>query len=165
MTASVAQLHFRYTHWASRRLLDAIANLSPEDLERPNGISHGSILGTLAHVQWADWIWYTRVVGPMEKPGGTLAALQTEWPELQRRWEAWADSASDADLQRDLTYKLMNGTEITSPIWQIVLHVVNHGTLHRGQVAGMLRQLNIAPPNTDMIGYYRTLPSMSKASA
>jgi uncharacterized damage-inducible protein DinB len=46
-----------------------------------------------------------------------------------------------------------------------VLHVVNHGTLHRGQVAGMLRQLNIAPPNTDMIGYYRTLPSMSKASA
>jgi uncharacterized damage-inducible protein DinB len=165
MTAAATQLHFRYTNWASRKLLDAISNLSPECLERPNGISHGSILGTLAHVQWADWIWYTRVVEPIDKPGGTLEALQTEWPELQRRWEAWADSLVDADLNRELTYKLLNGSELTSPIWHIVLHVVNHGTLHRGQVAGMLRQLNIAPPNTDLIAYCRTLLSTSKASA
>jgi uncharacterized damage-inducible protein DinB len=165
MTAAAAQLHFRYTNWASRRLLDAISKLSPEDLERPTGISHGSILGTLAHVQFADWVWFTRVVEPLEKPAGTLEALQTAWPEIQRRWEAWADSRTDADLNREISYKLFNGTECSSPVWHLVLHVVNHGTLHRGQVMGMLRQLNIVPPNTDMIGYYLTLPAANKASA
>ena len=165
MTASDARIHLRYSHWASRRLLDAIASLTPEERERPNGVSHGSILGTLAHVQFADWIWYTRVVEPMERPAGTLEALQTVWPELQRKWEAWSDSLIDSDLQRVLDYKMMNGTESSSPIWQIFNHLVNHGTLHRGQVMGMLRQMNTAPPNTDMITYYRTLASVGKASA
>jgi uncharacterized damage-inducible protein DinB len=166
MTAAEAQLHLRYTNWASRRLLDAIASLSPEDRERQNGVSHGSILGTLAHVQFADWVWYTRVVEQLPKPDGTLEALQTVWPDIQRRWEAWSDSLTDADLERVLHYKMLNGTEGSSPVWQIVNHVVNHGTLHRGQVMGMLRQINVAPPGTDMITYYRSLPAVtSKASA
>ena len=39
---------------------------------------------------------------------------------------------------------------------QIVLHLVNHGTLHRGQVMGMIRQLGIVPPGTDLMHYYMT---------
>jgi uncharacterized damage-inducible protein DinB len=165
MTAAEAQLHIRYTNWASRKLLDVVATLSPEDRERSNGISHGSILGTLAHVQFADWIWYTRVVEHLDKPQGTLEALQTVWPEIQRKWEAWSHTLADSDLQRELSYKLQDGTEFRSTIGQIILHVVNHGTLHRGQVMGMLRQMNIVPPSTDLMAYYRTLPSSSKASA
>ena len=40
------------------------------------------------------------------------------------------------------------------PAWQIVMHVVNHGTLHRGQIVGMLRQLGVKPPATDIVFYY-----------
>ena len=40
------------------------------------------------------------------------------------------------------------------PAWQIVMHVVNHGTLHRGQIVGMLRQLGVKPPSTDIVFYY-----------
>ena len=43
------------------------------------------------------------------------------------------------------------------PYWQVVLHLVNHGSYHRGQVATMLRQAGIKPPGTDLISYYRTL--------
>jgi uncharacterized damage-inducible protein DinB len=164
MTPAEAQLHIRYTNWASRRLLEAITKLSPEDRERDNGISHGSILGTLAHVQFADWIWYTRVAGPFERPADTLEALQRDWPEIQRGWEAWSDSLTEAELARHVLFKRADGTESGAPVWQIVLHVVNHGTLHRGQVMGMLRQLGVAPPNTDLIRYYLNLAA-SKATA
>jgi uncharacterized damage-inducible protein DinB len=164
MTPAEVQLHIRYTNWASRRLLDAVAALSPEDRGRDNGISHGSILGTLAHVQFGDWIWYTRVVEPMDRPADTLEALQQAWPEVQRRWEAWSDTVTDADLARYLPFKRLNGAEAGAPVWQIVMHVVNHGTLHRGQVMGMLRQLGVAPPPTDLLAYYLSLAA-SKASA
>ncbi len=157
MTAAEAQLHIRYTNWASRRLLTAVEGLPPEDRERPTGISHGSILGTLAHVQFADWVWYTRVAGPLERPAGTLEALQRDWLDIQNRWESWAASLTDSDLEREIEYRRMDGEQVRSPLWQIVLHVVNHGTLHRGQVMGMLRQLGVAPPNTDLIAYYRSL--------
>jgi uncharacterized damage-inducible protein DinB len=157
MTASDARLHLRYSTWASRKVLDAARQLKPEDLARPVGISHNSILGTLAHIQFADWIWYTRVVEPIDKPEGTLEAIEKTWPEIHRRWEAWADSAADADLDRVLHYKAMDGRAYQSKVWQIVLHVVNHATLHRGQVVGMIRQLGVAPPGTDLMYYYREL--------
>jgi len=164
MTPAEAQLHIRYTNWASRRLLAAVEALSPEDRVRPNGISHGSILGTLAHVQFADWVWYTRVAEPIDRPADTLEALQTAWPDIQRRWEAWSDSLSEADLARHLPFRRLNGEEAGAPVWQIVMHLVNHGTLHRGQVMGMLRQLGVTPPPTDLIAYYLTL-NANKASA
>jgi uncharacterized damage-inducible protein DinB len=71
---------------------------------------------------------------------------------------------TDADLDRYVAFKRGNGAESGAPVWQIVLHVVNHGTLHRGQVMGMLRQLGVAPPPTDLIRYYLNLAA-GKASA
>jgi uncharacterized damage-inducible protein DinB len=50
----------------------------------------------------------------------------------------------------------VSGFEVNPSIEQIVLHLVNHGTLHRGQVMGMIRQLGIAPPGTDLMRYYMT---------
>ena len=58
-----------------------------------------------------------------------------------------------------LRTRAWKGDPFETPLWQIVLHVVNHATLHRGQVMAMLRQLGIPPPPTDLISYYRSLPS------
>ena len=65
MTAADLQRHIRYNNWASQLLMDAVRALPASELERPTGISHHSILGTMAHLHFADWIWYTRVVEPM----------------------------------------------------------------------------------------------------
>jgi uncharacterized damage-inducible protein DinB len=165
MTASEARLHLRYSTWASRQLLDAAAHLNPDDLNRATGVSHTSILGTLAHIQFADWIWYTRLVEPMEKPGGTLDVLQTAWPAILAKWEAWADKLSDADLNRVAEYKFTDGRSGKTPVWQCVMHVVNHATLHRGQVMAMIRQLGQEPPHTDLIYYYRDLDTAKAGSA
>ena len=66
MTPAEASLHFRYSAWASRQLVEAIRVVSDVDLERAVGISHNSLLGTIALVLWADWLWFTRVVEPMD---------------------------------------------------------------------------------------------------
>src|ERR1044071_1129937 len=156
MTAVDLQLHIRYSNWASRVLLDAVRALPSAELARPTGISHHSILGTMAHLHFADWIWYTRVAEPLEKPAETMEALEREWPVLQMRWEQFCDNLSDADLARTIAYRSIRGYDAVATVEQVVMHLVNHGTLHRGQVMGMIRQLGIAPPGTDLLHYYMT---------
>ena len=160
MTADEVRQHLRYSGWASKRLLDAAAALEPERLSRHLGVSHNSVLDTLSHIYFADRIWYARVVEPdlaVHADPIPLQALQSEWPAIQQRWEAWAASLSDADLTRVITYRNMKGDALETPVWQIILHVVNHATLHRGQVMAMLRQLGVPPPPTDLSFFYRTL--------
>jgi len=155
MTSAEAALHLRYSAWASRKLVEAVRGLSDADLEKPVGISHNSLLGTLAHIAWGDWLWLSRVVGPLEKPGQTREVLETVWPVLQEKWTAWAERG-DAEIHRVVEYvSILDGKKAQTPAWQIVLHVVNHATLHRGQAMGMLRQMGIEPPHTDLMNFYR----------
>ena len=163
MTSVEARLHLRYSAWASRKLVEAVRAIPDADLEKPVGISHKSLMGTLAHIVWADWIWFTRVVEPMEKPGETREVLETVWPELQNKWITWAQGATDAELNRVVEYRsILDGQIARTPVWQIVMHVVNHATLHRGQAMGMLRQMGIAPPHTDLMNYYRELTAAQR---
>jgi uncharacterized damage-inducible protein DinB len=162
MTSAEACLHLRYSAWASRKLVEAVRAVPDADFEKPVGISHNSLLGTLAHILWADWLWFTRVVKPMEKPAQTREALEMVWPELQGKWVAWAEGASEAEMNRVVEYKsILDGQMARTPAWQIVLHVVNHATMHRGQVMGMLRQMGVAPPHTDLMAFYRELTTAS----
>lgn len=162
MTAPETRLHIRYSGWASRKLVDAVGQLSPEERIRPMGVSHESLQKTLGHIYAADRAWYSRTVDPSTPvpPLGehhTMEALTGDWQELQKKWEAWTDSLADRDLERVFEFKLRDGTAGQAVVWQIVMHVVNHATLHRGQVMAMLRQLGVKPPATDLIYYYREL--------
>jgi uncharacterized damage-inducible protein DinB len=164
MTAAEARLHLRYSAWASLKLVEAIRSISDAELESPVGVSHGSLKGTLTHILWADWLWFTRVVEAMEMPAQTRESLETIWPDLHMKWISWAERSSDADMHRAVEYKsILDGKIAHTPAWQIVLHVVNHATLHRGQAMAMLRQMGIAPPHTDLMNFYRELPAAEHA--
>jgi uncharacterized damage-inducible protein DinB len=166
MTSAEALQHLNYSAWASRKLVEAVRAVPDADLAKPVGVSHHSLLGTLAHILWADWLWFTRVVEPMGKPGETREAVETVWLELHGKWITWAERASDAEVNRIVEYtSILDGKMARTPACQIVLHVVNHATLHRGQVMGMLRQNGIAPPNTDLMNFYRELGGMSVKAA
>jgi uncharacterized damage-inducible protein DinB len=160
MTSEEALVHIRYTGWASRRLLDAARSLPPELLSKDQGVSHTSILGTLAHTFFGDTVWYMRTVDPTtphpnQNEPPTLETLDTKWRELLQKWEAWAQTLTDADLDRNVVYRLRDGTSGETSVKHVILHLVNHGTLHRGQVMALLRQAGIPPPPTDLIFYYR----------
>jgi uncharacterized damage-inducible protein DinB len=162
MTSEEALLHIRYTGWASRKLLDAAKDIPSETLVKDQGVSHASILGTLAHTFFADAVWYMRAVDPsMPRPDPKavppLEVLDTRWRDLLQKWEAWAQTLADPDLDKKISYRLLDGSPMESTLKQVVMHVVNHATLHRGQAVALLRQAGVKPPATDLIFYYREL--------
>lgn len=169
MTAAEAQLHIRYSGWASRKALDAAMALPAEQQTKAMGVSHESIVGTLCHTYMADRIWYKRTVEPdLDMPPWNvnfpLQKLAEDWQDIQKRWEAWAESLNDADMDRVVRFKMISvNAEGEAPVTHVVLHLVNHATLHRGQVVAMLRQLGVKPPVTDLIFYLRELATAATA--
>ncbi len=152
MTASEARRHLAYSSWASKRVLDAVMALPEEQRDRDLGVSHQSVMHTLRHIVMADRNWLYRVLGTAPPDAGRV---EEEWPRLWKQWEDAAASWTDADLASVIEYRDLKGNAHRSRLEEIVMHVVNHATLHRGQVMGMMRQLGVAPPATDLIFFYR----------
>jgi uncharacterized damage-inducible protein DinB len=160
VSAEVLRSHIDYTAWASGLLVAAAGRLTHAELTRDFGTADKSVLGTLVHVFGADRLWLARLKG---EPANTfltdadyrLSVLQTDWPALYRRWKEWAAGLTDETAREEASYADMRGNPWRQPIGQLVLHVVNHGTHHRGQVSGFLRMMGQTPPKLDLVGYYR----------
>jgi len=160
ISADTLRNHLEYTTWASKRLLDAVAGLSPEQLTRDFQTADRSIVGTLAHIYAGDRVWLARVTNAtpssfISDADRDLSVLKCEWPALLDRWRQWAAPFADQDILAPVSYKDLKGNAYSQPVWQIVLHVVNHGTHHRGQVAGFLRAMGQTPPPLDLMAFYR----------
>ena len=156
ISSSLLAAHAKYSRWASHKLLTYALTLSEEDTTQHIGNSHGSILTTFQHTYYADRIWLRRfegAVGEFEDPapGPSLADLDRDWWPLLARFE---EVAGTADPLSVLRYKNLKGEPFERPNWQALLHIVNHGTYHRGQIACMMRQQGHHPPSTDLIYYY-----------
>ena len=159
-----------YHYWARDRLLDALESLTPEQYNRDLGSSFKSIRETVTHTYAAEWAWYLRWRG--ESPTALLpadrfadlAALRTAWNEQQADMLAFVNGLDAAGVARVIDYKLLSGQPGSSPIWQMLQHVVNHASYHRGQVTTMLRQIGASPAKPmDMIAYYRVKQSAARA--
>jgi len=157
---------FDYTEWANQLTLNAAAALSDEDLRRDVKISHGSIFATLLHMAGAEWIWLERWCG--QSPAGKeawslwttdscadLKVLTSRWNEVIERRAQFISQLEEPGLAADLPFKLLSGDASALRLADQMQHVVNHATLHRGQVVGMIRQLGISPPATDLLFYLR----------
>jgi len=90
VTAELIREHLLYTAWASRRLVHAIEQLSPEQLNQDFKSSEHSILGTLGHVFAADRVWVSRVRGEeataLSASDIDLHVLQIDWPLIYAKW-------------------------------------------------------------------------------
>ena len=159
-SADVLREHLLYTAWASQRLVHAIEHIPSDQLTRDFETSDHSILGTLVHVFAADRIWLKRLRGEpitsfIADTDYDLHVLQIDWPLLYGKWNEWAADLTDTSVADSVSYTDMKGNPHASIVWEVVLHVVNHGTHHRGQVSGFLRALGHTPPQLDLIRYYR----------
>jgi len=160
VSADVLREHLRYTAWASHRLVHAVEYLPADHLAHDFHTSERSILGTLVHVFAADRIWFSRIKGEtgvsfVSEVDYNLHVLQIDWPLIYDKWMEWAGALTDSDVREQISYHDLKGNPYVTPVWEIVLHVVNHGTHHRGQVSGFLRALGHTPPQLDLIRYYR----------
>jgi uncharacterized damage-inducible protein DinB len=162
VSVDTLRLQLDYSAWANQRLMDVAAKLSHEELMRDFQTADKTVLDTLVHIYAADRIWLARVLGEArstfaDPEDRDLTLLQTEWPALHERWKLWLRDFGDGDQARIISYKDMKGKPYSQPVWQILLHVVNHGTHHRGQVSGFIRMMGQTPPPLDLIAYYRAL--------
>src|SRR5207249_4959023 len=159
MDTEALVMQLRYSAWATRRVLESTAALSSDELSRDLGASYGGVLGSLKHIYQADSIWFDRLMGA---PTGDLSKYEpsadfSEWLPLLDGYVKWAEGLAPADWDRIVPYRNVKGEGFQTPVWQIVLHVVNHASYHRGQITTMLRQIGRAPIGTDLITYYRWL--------
>jgi uncharacterized damage-inducible protein DinB len=161
-------LDFHY--WARDRALEAIATLTPEQYHRDLGSSFKSIHETVKHLYAAEWAWYSRWNGesPTALTAGDglvdLASIRTAWNEHEQKMREFVSGLGDAGVNRVIEYRLLSGQPGATPMWQMVQHVVNHASYHRGQLTTMLRQLGAQPAKSmDMIAYYRTQGSVARA--
>jgi len=149
-----------YMLWADRLMLKAVREVRAEDLTRDAGISFGSLLGTMAHMLGSQQLWFARFSGhPLDhRPGlqdfPNLPAWIHGWEETAAGLEAFLAGLTDEQLAASLTWTGSNGEVYTRPLWQPVLHMVNHNTYHRGQVVSLLRQMGYTPPTTDLVYYF-----------
>jgi uncharacterized damage-inducible protein DinB len=158
---------FDYTEWANDLAMDAADSLTDEQLDRDFGISHGSIFGTLTHMAGAEWIWLERWHGrspakaeawTMWTPEacGDLATLNDRWSEINEKRAKLIAELNEGSLAANLPFKLLSGDPSSMRLVDQMRHVANHATMHRGQVVGMIRQLGIEPPATDLLFYLRS---------
>jgi uncharacterized damage-inducible protein DinB len=168
MTLEDLQTLLDYHYWARDRLFTTIETLTQEQLTRPLGNSFPSIFDTLVHLYGADWIWRSRWDGespsalPASETFRDLASVRSAWEEEERRIRARVDHLGPDGIMRPIEYRGWDGRLQAQPFWQMLQHLVNHGSYHRGQVTTMVRQLNVPPPKSmDLIAYYRERAAMS----
>jgi uncharacterized damage-inducible protein DinB len=156
--------HMDYSAWATRQLLAACSGVEPQQLECELGSSHSSILGTFRHIYDGERVWLDRLnddgewrLPPGPAPEYSFAFLIEAWPKLWKGYRECLERASESDFSHEFVTLLPNDTFLRGPRWQIVLHVVNHSSLHRGQIISMLRSVGARPANADLMSYYLTL--------
>ncbi len=171
---------YAYNLWASRRMFSALEKLSDAQFTAEVQSSFPSIRESVFHILAAEWIWLQRWQGasprasvpnanasgrtwngltPGEKPTyeelASVNALRAFADSLEQRGQAFLNSLNDEKLQLPLSYTDMAGKPFAVPLVQLMQHVVNHGTYHRGQVTTLMRQVGGETVSLDMVYFFR----------
>ena len=158
---------FDYNYWANQRILTAAQALDEAAfVGQVRGasirVSYGSLRGTLVHILGAEWIWRMRCqegVSPAEMMTEvnlpTLNAIRVGWQAEEQAMRAYLNRLKDTDLDHKIVYRNRQGRSYATPLWQILFHLVNHGTQFRSEAAMLLTQAGHSPGDLDLILYLR----------
>jgi uncharacterized damage-inducible protein DinB len=155
MSVKMVRDLYDYHRWANRKLYDFAAGLGEATCARDVGgqFSHPRVSRMFAHLYGADWVWLNRWKGtsPAAVPGdelATMAAVREKWEPLEGEQKTFVETLTDADLARTLEFKNTEGKAFSAPLGQLLIHVANHATHHRSEIATMLTMLSGSPPDT-----------------
>ncbi len=155
------QQYAAYNIWATRLLVDRINKLTEEEINREIASSFPSLYKTIQHMWLAEEAWWQRLklvenldlqsykfTGPFNELIANLAKQSQQWAE-------WVNAATENQLEHVFAY-IRNKEQIKMPVYQMLQHVFNHASYHRGQLVTILRQLGADKiPATDFSAYCR----------
>ncbi len=149
---------YAYSAWANARILATAEQITPEQFTA-DADGHGSIRDTFVHTASAQWLWLERWRGtsprefwdPADFPD--IAVLGTRWKEVENATSTYIASLREPDLARVVSYVNFQGETWAYPLWQQLLHQVNHATQHRSEAALLLTRLGYSPGWLDFLVY------------
>ena len=157
MLTTVITNLYDYNAWANTRILDTAAKLTREQLLAPGVASFDSVRDTLVHTMNAQWLYLERWQGrsPRAWPEGStypdLGAIRARWDTIERGTQAFVAALDDTRLAAVVEYTNMQGEPWAYPLWQQMIHQVNHATQHRSETAVLLTQLGHSPGWLDLL--------------
>lgn len=151
-----------YNAWANQKIMESILALSEEKQRQEIPSSFKSLFATALHMWNAESIWWQRmklqerIVGPQENFNGNMKDVVNGLLQQNLQWQDWINNATDPALEHVFQYYNSKKEYFKQPVYQMLLHVFNHGTYHRGQLVNMLRQLGVEKiPPTDFVVWSR----------
>jgi uncharacterized damage-inducible protein DinB len=151
-----------FSVWANRRVLAKAARLAPHALHAPAALSYPSVLATLVHLLDAQWYWReaaelgrlpTATLTPADFP--TFRLLKRRWKEEDVRLLDFVASRTERQIAGSVTYTWPQAKPRTRPLWHILVHIVNHGTQHRSELALFLTANGVSPGRMDFLDFIR----------
>jgi uncharacterized damage-inducible protein DinB len=156
------QKHLQFNVWANAKIVEILSKLDENFFDTEVISSFPSIRKTLHHVWDAEQIWFTRLKGgeattwPSASFKGGKNELLAGFLDNSRKLEEFIADKDRKFLDGIITYKNTKGIEYSNAVEDILFHLVNHASFHRGQLITMLRQLGVEKfPSQDLIAYMR----------
>ncbi len=159
---------YNYTYWANKRYFAVAENLTEEQLHKMQGHSWGNVHAMFVHMMSSEWVWYQRWHGTSpkghldNKDFPTLASVKERWGKVEAEMRAYIESQSEESLQANITYNNFRGEVFSVPLYQMLMHVANHETHHRGELAAMFALMDVPHPEEELIQYFLNLSGQKK---
>ncbi len=146
-----------YEAWATGAVIDSLSTVPAEQTAGP---AFTRALQIIAHIQIARRVWMARIEGRVDKPADWFPAwkpteLREVSAELDKSWHEYLLRLSPAELDRDVIYASSEGVRYSSRVDEVLTHVFNHSTYHRGQVARLVTEAGGRRATTDYIAHNR----------
>lgn len=151
-----------YHLWANQLIIDRILQLPKELHEQKVVSSFPGLQATLIHIWDAESIWWQRmklqenIIVPSTNFTGGIVEISKSLMFQSRQWQEWISNAQEHMFDHEFIYYNTKKEKFKQSVYQVVLHVFNHGTYNRGQLVNILRQLGVdSIPQTDFIVWSR----------
>jgi len=151
-----------YNHWAHKRITDAILAMDEHLHQQIVQNSFPNLYATVLHMWDAESAWWQRVKGhesivvPSKSFNPTMKEAVNGLLSQSAQWREWLAELDEAPLHQPITYRNLKGDPFSQPLYEILHHVFNHGTYHRGQLVSIMRELGEdVIPQTDFIVWTR----------
>ncbi len=160
---------YDYSCWANRRYFTVAESLTDEQLHHMQGHSWGDVHAMLVHLMSSEWVWLQHWNGITPKGHlnkdnfPTLASVRERWDTIEAEMRAFIESQTEASLESRITYSRFNGETFTVPLYQILMHVANHETHHRGELAAMFALMNVSHPEEEVMQYFLDLSGQKQS--
>ena len=160
--------HLGYTVWATTKLSQILENVDESLLKKETPSSFNTIEKTILHIWDAEIAWFKRLHGisitewPSKDFKGDKTAMLAGWLQSGIDFKEYVEAQGPDYLAKQIDYKNTAGKPFSNTVEEIIYHVVNHGTFHRGQIITMIRAVGITQiagheelSSTDLITYLR----------